>query len=276
MRLSPGLQRILTSLAGAFFIAGIIYSFYQIRGSGFKVFSEQAFALLFLSVPLMLHLSIRRFQIVTEVYAHRYPYYEAAQTVIYGALANVLPIPGAFIVRVASLANHVGMKKAIYCNFLAYLIWISVSAFFVVGFYFPAIWVAAFSVFIFFAHLLFAVFLHKTSGRIRTLPGLFALQSVLTASNIVRIFLISYCLNGVVGLDTASLIQLSGVVVSGTGLVPAGIGLAEAAGAALTSLAGDLAALGFAVVAVNRMLTWAGLLIAVFFVRSPKDTHKAK
>ncbi|MFT6599715.1 MAG: hypothetical protein ACJATD_000558 [Alloalcanivorax sp.] len=270
MRLAPGLHRILTGLAVIIFLGGIFYSFGQIEGSDFNIISVQAFCLLFLSVPLMLHLSVRRFQVVTEIYTERYPYYRAAQTVVYGALANILPIPGAFIVRVASIANRVGMKKALYCNVLAYLVWISVSALFAVLLYLSVLWVAFSLFFIFICYLFLFFFINRTLGHTRTLPALFGFQALLTASNIVRIFLISYCLGSVIGLDTASLIQLSGVVVSGTGLVPAGLGLAEAAAATLTSMTGDLAAVGFAVVAVNRILTWIGLLAAVCFIRRPK------
>ncbi len=276
MRLSPRTHRTLTGLAAILFLGGIVYSFFQIRDSDFNFFSLQAFFLVFMSVPLMLHLSVRRFQIITEIYTERYPYYQAAQVVIYGALANILPIPGAFIVRVASIANRVGMRKAVYCNVLAYLVWISVSALFAAFFYFPTLWVACLSVFMFAGYLFLSFFIKTTFGNMRVLFPLFALQALLTASNIARVFLISYCLGSVIGLDTASLIQLSGVVVSGTGLVPAGLGLAEAAAATLTSMAGDLAAVGFAIVAVNRILTWIGLLAAVCFIKRPQNIHTEK
>lgn len=270
MRLPPDIHKVLTGLAAIVFIVGIFFSFSQIKDSDFKIVSAQAFCLLFLSVPLMLHLSVRRFQTVTEIYAERYPYFQAAQTVVYGALANILPVPGAFIVRVASIANRVGMKKAIYSNVLAYIVWISVSAFFSALLCLSALWGAMFLLFIFLCYLLLFFFIKRTLGHTRTMPALFGLQFLLTLSNIVRIFLISYCLGSIVGLDTASLIQLSGVIVSGTGLVPAGLGLAEVAAATLTSMAGDLAAVGFAIVAVNRMLTWIGLLAAVCFIKRPK------
>lgn len=272
MRLPPRVHRILTISAAVFFSCGIIYSFWRLKDFNFRLFSPQAFGLVVLSVPVMLHLSIRRFQVVTAIYATRYAYREAAAIVVYGALANILPIPGAFMVRVASMANHVGMKKAVASNVLAYLVWILVSFLFVVFLHCTLLFSTFFSILVFILLLIVCLFLTRTGGQSRVMPGLFFVQFLLTITNIIRIFLISYCFNSVLGLDIVALIQLSGVVVSGIGVIPSGLGLAEGLAAMISAMAGELAAVGFALVATNRVLTWLGLLGAVFFIKKQRPS----
>lgn len=270
VRFSKRTHSWLTSFALLFFFCGIFWSLYEIREFQVRIFSLQSAALI-LSVPLMLHLSVRRFQAVSDIYEAKYSYISAARIVVYGGVANVLPVPGAFMVRVASLANQIGMRKAIFANLVAYIGWVFVSVFFVclaqtrIEWYFSGIALLASS------FLLVVLFVFKTGGRGGAVFEQYKIQLFLTLSNVLRLFLISYCLGASMSVELVTLVQLSGVIVSGLGVVPSGIGIAESAGAAIAVALGELAQVGFAVVAINRILTWAGLLAVVIWLKCNED-----
>ena len=223
-------------------------------------------------------LAALRFKLLVEALGSTIDYRAAISVVVWGGVANILPLPGAFLVRVGVLAQRVGVRRSTLANVAGLAIWFFAAAAF-------ALALRGDNGSLLLSNLLWLVAGLSLIGTLILIimSGMFFNQSVLvmllqlvmTGINVVRLVLISWS----VGLDlpafVAALFSLSGVAAAATGFFPSGIGLGEALASGISLYVGISAALGFIVTALNRLIGWVALAGFIPFIQR-NDGTKAK
>jgi hypothetical protein len=232
----------------------------------------------FLLGVVAVFLAAVRFQIIVKALDNEIRFRDSVSVVVWGGLANILPLPGAFMVRVGFLARLVGVKRATVANLVGLAVWFFAAANValilrdgseLVGLV-MGLWTI--SVLSFLVAWVLAVFAGM-SGIYTTL--LFGFQLVMTGINVGRLVIIAWS----VGFDlpgfVAALFALSGVAAASTGVFPSGLGVGETLASGIALYMGISAALGFAVSAINRFVGWVGLAAFIPFIRRI-DRERAK
>ena len=242
------------------FLAGFGWSAVSLWRQGLDPSPAYVLPLALLAAPLSLHLSARRFQDVAALYAADYDYPGAARVVIYGSLANLLPLPGALLVRVGALRARIGTRRSLFANGLAALYWLATSllllgaALLLVGQRGPGL---AFA----FGGLLTAAAAGAgalaSGASARACSRLLLTQSLLSLVNLLRLWLICLALGFLVSPVLPAAVAVGGIFASASGIAPGGIGIAEAIGALIAGYLQQEPELGFAMAALNRVLSWA-------------------
>lgn len=223
-------------------------------------------------------LSALRFRVLAMALDRDIPLASSLAVIVWGGLANILPLPGAFLVRVGYLAKLVGVKRSTFANFHGMAIWFFVAAMLSVVFYpsgpkeqliFYSLWLVLFASGIAAAFMVFVAQMNW-----RQVCVLFFLQLLMTSLNILRLTFSASALGFDLEAFAAALFALSGVAASATGIFPSGIGIGEAFASGIAILLGFSASIGFTVAALNRFSGWVGLAVCLPFVmgKKPEDS----
>ena len=268
------IQRVGLLVGFLVFVTGSFFSLRELDGLTAEL-RWQIFAPLLLTIPLATHLAIRRFETLSSAVDVRTGYATAASIVVWGAVANLLPVPGAFMVRLAYLADKVGLRRSGLLNIASLFTWFLAASLVACVLCFPSYPGLALALLL-LALLLagsLVIFLRLSAARPMAALRLLLIQLTLTTLNVLRMVLIALFLQVWLPLPAASLMALTGVAASAVGVFPAGMGLTESL-AALVSWALELQlALGFAVAAINRVCGWLGLLIYIPWLTGLKDAR---
>ena len=192
----------------------------------------------------------------------------ALRVSVLGTAANLLPLPGAVLVRTQALARDgVGYAAAGGIAVVAAITWLGATAFaaglgvlLLGGFVIGPLCVATGVVLCVVGLLLCQRF---PGGTVRAWTLLFAVELGLTVMAALRLLVILIALGLDVEPGQALAMTIAGALASATGIFPAGLGLREALTALVASLVSLDAAAGFAAAAADRI---AGLV--VLFVAS--------
>jgi hypothetical protein len=193
-------------------------------------------------VPLTLVANTFEYLLSARLLHHRMRFLPALQLTTMSTAANLLPIPGAFLVRVQGL-RALGSRygRALASTAVVGLVWIGVSALMaaillLVG----ERWVAA------------AIL---AAAGIRRLGGLLvAVELFAVFTNAGRLVLILIGLGVDADVDQALVLAVSSSLAAAAGILPGGFGLRELIAAALAPLVGLPASAGFAATAINRVM----------------------
>lgn len=253
----------------AVFLVGLVWSGHELWQRQLQPAFGYLIPLALLAAPAGLHLSVRRFQSVAALYRIDYAYLNALGIVTYGSLANILPLPGAFILRVTALRRHVGLRKSLFVNILSVLLWLA-----------TALLVLSFLLLIENHRLAFQI--TGSSGVLLLLAccaaalrirlscrawlELLFVQLVLSILNVLRLWLICLALGFFVSPILPAAISVGSILATGTGVSPGGAGIAETVSAVIAGYMRHGPELGFAMTALNRILTWSVLLLALLWM----------
>ena len=208
-----------------------------------------------------------------------YSFGRSLEVSCWATLANVLPVPGALLVRSASLgrAGAKARDNALVLGAGA-IIWVLLTIAMVAFAIAPTIAVAAFSVLL----ILFAITVSVLLGR-RFVSGAAAmmliLRFVLLALAVARLYAFLGLIDGQTAFRDAAVYAGSSLAGQVIGVVPAGIGIVEAVGAGLALMIDGAPAKAFFALSLNRAfgLLVAGLVVSTAgFVKGRRqDTGKA-
>ena len=256
------LRRIGLALAISWFSAGLVWALWALPDTVDFVLWPLAVMLL-AGVPLMTALNAAEFHLMSRVAGTHIGCSESLETTIYASAANMLPIPGAVIARIAALkmrGTTIRASSAITALFAG--IWGAV-AFCYVGIWFLVIGQeasgAAFTTT--GVCLLGICFLATIKLRAqRSLLGqAVAIRFAATVLGIVRQMLAIWSLGVAINFGEASVFAISGFFGNAMSIVPAGLGLREFVVAAAAHLIALPAAVGFLSAVIIRIVDMVGL-----------------
>lgn len=188
---------------------------------------------------------------------------EALRVSVLGTAANLLPLPGAVLVRTQALARGgVGYGAATGTTVVAATTWLGATglaagagALLIGGWFIGTACVVAGALLCYVGRLLSRRF---PGGTFSTWGFLLSVELALTLVSALRLLLILVALGLDVEPGQALAMTIAGALASATGIFPAGLGLREALTAGVGSLASLDAAAGFTAAAADRI---AGLVV---------------
>ncbi len=221
-------------------------------------------------VPAMLLLNSAEYWLSAVFNNKRPSLRDSIEITIIARAANMLPLPGGTIARVAALKSlGVSVKDGIGINLLLAFLWLGLSLIY------SGVWmwsIVKSDYTIYFMSLGIFVLLPTTIylfHRSRDFKFIFLVVSTKTLSLIVdsaKIFLCFYALGITATFAQSSSLAVSGVLGSAVSIVPAGLGVREAVASLLASMVGLSLSSGFLAVALNRILSMTIILIFSFYL----------
>lgn len=271
IRLSPNIEIKILATAMLLFLAGIYLSLRD-EPDLFNEFEWYGVAVVVLvGVPLTVMINGLEFMCCARMVGGQFSIFRSLEITIVGSAANMLPIPGASIVRILALkSTGLSLIKSTGINMLLALIWIGIS------------FLYAGMTLLYFADGLIAWGVMGTGGlallssfwvvsynHIHSMTFLYVvvLKFVLVLVDAARIYFCFQAIGSDVLFLQASVFVVSGVMGSAVSVVPAGLGVRELVSAVLAPLIGVAASAGFLSATLNRiaglatLLPIAGLLI---------------
>lgn len=204
----------------------------------------------------------------------------ALRVVVLGTAANLLPLPGAAALRVQALAGGgATYAAATGINVAAAVIWLG-SAAAVAGVALLSLGrtmlgggVLVVGMLAVVGGILVARRLATVTSAARTLGLLVASEVATVVVHALRLVLLLSAIGAGASFAAATVVGTSGPLAAAAGVFPAGLGIAEAAAAGAGTLVGVSAAAAFAAAALNRLVGYGvlGLAVAVPALRRSPD-----
>lgn len=268
------------SVCGTGFILGIIISIFQSPNLINKIHLIPAILVVILGAPLTIVLNSMEFILMARTLNKKVSFLDAVRTSILSSAANMLPLPGGVLTRIAGLkGTGVSYGQAAGINFLFAFVWLAMSL------------LATGAGILIFAQKPYAWTFLLTGGTLLILSTVYLLfqgggYSIVCLSILQRITLIAVDIFRVWGclialgidakLSQATVFALGGVLGAAISIVPAGLGVREGISAGLAPLVGLDAAVGFLAAALNRLLGLLFLAPTTFLLirQSKKGIHR--
>ena len=219
-------------------------------------------------VPLGIILNALEYRLMAHLAEHHPPRLEILQVTIMGSAANLLPIPGAVVVRLANL-NKGGVKMGRGVNLTAIIGITWVGAACVLGgvaelFSHPGFGLATLAVGLVLLTIATGMLIRivDPGARLRSIIELVAIEVGFVLTQALRLFLIAAALRFDVSFAQASVLVIAAVSAAAIGFLPAGLGAREAIAAVLSPIVGLPAAVGLVITAVDRVVNL--VILSVF------------
>jgi len=229
-----------------------------------NVDGSMVWAILIVGVPVTIALNALEFVFMGRLAERSIAFGKALEVTVIGSAANMLPLPGSTIVRVAGLKfAGVGFKLGAAITLLVSVVWIGVA------FLYAGSMLAAFSepalgwgLVVTGAAALVAVSVVLLQFEIRAswYFALLATKFVLVLIDAVRIYWCFLALGVALSFWQASVFVISSVLGSAVSIVPAGLGVRELLSSGIAPIVGISAAAGFLTATLNRVLGLVVLL----------------
>jgi uncharacterized membrane protein YbhN (UPF0104 family) len=219
-----------------------------------------------LVVPMITVLNALEFRLMAHFAEHHPPMLEILQVTILGSAANLLPVPGAVVVRLANLRKAgVRVTRGLNLTAIIGLTWVGAAC--VLG-----------GVAEMFSHGDFALIalavgvgllgiaigmLARVLDRGDRFAGaveLLAIEGAFVLMQAFRLFLIASALRFNVSYAQSTTLVIAAVSAAAIGFLPAGLGAREAIAALLSPIVGIPAAVGLVITAVDRIVNLIVLL----------------
>lgn len=220
-----------------------------------------------LIVPIITVLNALEFRLMAHFAAHHPPLLEILQVTILGSAANLLPVPGAVVVRVADLRKAgVRVTHSLNLTVIIGLTWVGAACalggvaeiFSHVDFALVAL---AFSAGLLGIAVVMLWRILDRGSRIAGTLQLLAIESAFVLLQAFRLFLIAAALRFNVSYAQSTTLVIAAVSAAAIGFLPAGLGAREAIAAALAPLVGFPAAVGLVITAIDRIVNLVVLLV---------------
>jgi hypothetical protein len=233
---APAFRRRALYLASALFFAGCIWSVAARPDLFASLRLAPALAQVFLAIPLTIVLNSTEFWLSVRLLDSQVSGRQAVEVSTLGSAANLLPIPGAFLVRVAQLrAGGVGIRRATSVNLLVALAWIAIA------FAYAGAWMGVLAQ-------------PGLAAGSRYFCWILLNKAAIVALESIRILLCFHVLGLSVSYAQSAVMVVGSVVGSAVSIVPAGLGIRELVSAGLAPVIGIEASAGFLSAAVSRVL----------------------
>ncbi|MEM9797318.1 MAG: hypothetical protein AAF919_12555 [Pseudomonadota bacterium] len=260
-RRRPPWQRALLIVSALGFVLGIVLS---IRARP-ELVSDLSYgplvALALVAIPITVLLNAEEFRLSARLLGQEVPRIAAAEVTIVASVANMLPIPGGTMVRVAALkAGGARVRDGTIATLLIAAFWIGVALLY------AGAWLAASAASpvadlgigcsIVGGVVLASAMLigHRMFGKDEVLLGLVLVKCGLVLVDATRIYLSMLALNANGTFIQASVLSVSSVAGATVSIVPAGLGIREATAALLAPLVALPAASAFLATGLNRLV----------------------
>jgi len=223
-------------------------------------------------VPVIVVLNSLEFRLMAHFADHHPPMLEIVQITILGSAANLLPMPGAVMVRLANLRKAgVRVKRGLNLTAIIGLAWLGTAG--VLG--------GLVQIFSHTAFALIALAIGTTLLGIGTMmlwralePGmrlggaleLLAIETGFIVMQAFRLFLIAAALRFDVSFAQAATLTIASVAAAAIGFLPSGLGAREGLAALLAPIVGFPAAVGLVITAVDRLVSLAVLSVLAAIV----------
>jgi uncharacterized membrane protein YbhN (UPF0104 family) len=225
----------------------------------------QALAIVVLiGVPVTAVVNASEFVVSARMVGVNFPLLRSMNVTIIGSAANMLPLPGATMVRIAALkVSGVGFKKSAAVTLFVALVWIGSSFFyagvmlaqFEAGLLAWGMGLAGFAVLV-----LSAWATQRSNAHIADYGKIVVLKFAMVLIDAGRIYFCFLALGLDVAFAQASAFVVSSVLGSAVSIVPAGLGVREVVSAGLAPIVGVAISAGFLSATLNRIAGLSALL----------------
>ena len=254
-----GLPRWALALGFTVFTVGLVLALQAVRIDMNDVSIWWMVAAALVGVPMMTVSNATEYKLAAQLNGHSVSVLDAVEVAITSTAANVLPLPGGPLVKIASLRRAGSpMSTAAKTTIWTGLLWLAVAsvvaalALLSENKIIPVI-VVPVSLAIGAVAVRRLVALGAGPGRQATVVGLVWVELLGTLATALRLWLVAQGIGISLGA-TAFVLALAPVVGAAVVFVPAGLGVREAASAGLAVVSGATAGVGFLVAAVDRIL----------------------
>lgn len=259
---SPRAQRVLLAAASVGFVVGAVAAVRRLELDPAAVHWGAVAAVAVVGVPLTVLTNAVEYAVSARVVGRRVPPATATRIAVLATAANLLPMPGAALVRVQGLRSAgAAYGRAASSTAAVGLSWLGVAALaaglsllttthWPVG---PPLAAAG-------AALLVPAFALTASGvrepgrRRRLFAAVCGVEVAAVAVKSLRYVLLLYALDAGPDVAAAAMLTLAGVLAAAAGLLPGGFGLRELLAFLLAPVAGVSAAVGFLASALDRVV----------------------
>ncbi len=263
---SPRTDRVLLAIAAAVFIGATGWAWQQLPPE------ERSFSAGWLAVALTLALvtllmNALEFGVSAELRGFRSPTQNSWRVSVLGSAANLLPVPGAVVVRAQAL-RQLGERTsgAVIVTGLVGLVWLATAAV-AAGLLLLAtpshrtlgaafLGVGAITI------IVSVAVLSRGGGQRSTLARLIAIEFVSVLVSGVRLYAVARAADLAIDLSAALTISLGGILSHVVGIFPGGLGLKELVSGAFGTLVGVSASVGVLASAIDRLVVYGALAIA--------------
>jgi len=254
-----GLPRWALALGFGVFTVGLILALQAVRIEMSDVSIWWMAAAALVGVPMMTAANAMEYKLTAQLSGHSVSVLDAVEVAITSTAANVLPLPGGPLVKIASLRRAGSTTSAATrVTIWAGLLWLAVASVVaalallsenktipvIVGLGSLAMGAVA---------VTRLVALGAGTGPQTTVAGLVSVEVAGTLATALRLWLVAQAIGISLG-STAFVLALAPVLGAAVVFVPAGLGVRESASAGLAVVSGATAGVGFLVAAVDRIL----------------------
>ncbi|MEP3891165.1 MAG: lysylphosphatidylglycerol synthase domain-containing protein [Hellea sp.] len=260
LKASNRLRHIAFLIALAIFAVGLLACFLSAPDIFTQVTLKPFLVVLCLGVPLTLLLNAIELILTGRLIDKKIGFSFAFKMTLFGTAANMLPIPGGAVVRIAALKTKgAELTEGTRATFAVGIIWLGVSLIY------SGYWMASYSYALggltafggVAALLLGSVLGLMRYKKFAVIFQIILLKVLATILVTLRLIFCLLALGSAVSFSAAGTMTAANVIGSAVMIVPAGIGINEGMTAVLAQVAGMSAALGFMAALINRL---AGLL----------------
>lgn len=263
-------KKVIFVLAVLFFLISLIYALQVFPTSISELKLRPMLMVAALGVPAMLLLNSAEYWLSAVFNGKRPSLRDSVEITIISRAANMLPLPGGTIARVAALKSlGVSVKDGVSINLLLALLWLGLSLVYSGGW----MWTIIESDYIVYFFGLGLCILVPTTiylfQRSRDFKFVFLVVGTKTLSLIVdsaKILFCFYALGISASFAQSSSLSVSGVLGSAVSIVPAGLGVREATASLLATMVGLSLSEGFLAVALNRIISMSVILVFSFYL----------
>ncbi|MBL0923483.1 MAG: hypothetical protein IBJ12_03325 [Sphingomonadaceae bacterium] len=258
---NPVTRRFVLLLAAAGFLAGIWISFRAQPDILTHVAFTPLILLIAVAIPVTLALNALEFLLSARLVGQKLPFRKSMEITLIGSVANMLPLPGGTMMRIASLkAEGASFAKSTSATLYVALIWCGI------GLIYSGSWLTVLGQHIGGMALvagggtILAVCISATYrilGDVKFTNMIVAAKIILVLVDAWRTYLSLLALGMMVSFGQASVLALSSLLGASFSIVPAGLGIREGAAALLGPVVGVSAASAFLATSLSRILGMA-------------------
>jgi len=212
-------------------------------------------------VPVIVVLNALEFRLMAHFAHHHPPMLEILQITVLGSAANLLPMPGAVMVRLANLRKAgVRVRRGLNLSAIIGLAWLGTACVLggVVQLWshtaFALATLAIGATLLTIAALMLTRALDE-GARVAGAMELFAIECAFILMQSLRLFLIAAALRFDVSFAQTTTLAIATVAAAAIGFLPSGLGAREAIAAILAPIVGFPAAVGLVITAVDRLVS---------------------
>lgn len=252
----PMVKRWAYIIAATAFAVGLYLSYKAMPNVVLSLKWKPFLVVLLVGVPMTQMASAVEMILMGRLVNRNFTLPESLRIAIVGGAANMLPIPGGAIVRVAALKGRgAGVAEGVRVTIAVGILWIGVA------FLYSGVWMLPFNMMLALCmslggivSLALGVWLGlKQYRRKFVVVQIIALKLFGTVLDSIRLMLCLWALGEMVGFSVGAVLAASSVTGSAVSIVPAGLGIREGMSALLASFMMLSAATGFLAAALNRI-----------------------